>query len=126
MSAPKIMPVEECRPAEEVFDAARLHNYVMGNQELAAEVAGLFLVQLPAMLRALDDAASQKDWAFATHALKGSAAVIGAPRLQHLMAELEAIPFDRESTTRRLRIEVVRAAAATLRQALRAAYPAAG
>jgi HPt (histidine-containing phosphotransfer) domain-containing protein len=103
--------------AAEVFDRAYLNHNTMQNQALAAEVLGLFLIQLPAMLEALDAAATAAEWAFATHTLKGAAAVIGAQRLRLLAAELEGTDFQDDHNVRLLRIQAVKAAAAEFRQA---------
>ena len=105
--------------AAPVFDRAHLLHYAMKDEALAAEVLGLFLGQLPAMLAALEAAESPKDWHFATHALKGSAGSIGARKLQRLAAELEAMPFPGDLPLRQTGIEAVRAAAAEFREAAR-------
>lgn len=110
---------------EEVFDRLHLSRYSMQNQELAAEVMGLFLLQLPAMLEAVDTAVSPADWEFATHTLKGSAAAIGARKLCWLAAELEVMDFPGELNVRLLRIQALKTAASELRLAARQAYPAA-
>ena len=89
----------------------------MQNQKLAAEVLGLFLVQLPAMLEALEAAGDASAWRFATHTLKGAAASIGAPRLCALAAELETMGFPGDHNVRLLRLQAVKAAAAEFRQA---------
>ncbi len=110
-------------PAEMVFDRTLLHDYSMQNQDLAAEILELFLIQLPSMLDALDTASCETSWNFATHTLKGSSASMGARRLQQLAAELEATPFPGDSNVRLLRLQAVRVAAADFRQAARQAYP---
>jgi HPt (histidine-containing phosphotransfer) domain-containing protein len=109
--------------AAEVLDRTLLNEYSMQNQELAAEILGLFLIQLPHMLEALEAARSQTEWNFATHTLKGSAAAIGALRLQKLAAELEAMPFPGDGNVRLLRLQAVQAAASHVRQAARQAFP---
>jgi chemotaxis protein histidine kinase CheA len=109
--------------AAEVFDRTLLNEYSMQNQELASEILELFLIQLPHMLEALEKAASQTEWNFATHTLKGSAAAIGALRLQKLAAELEAMSFPGEDNLRLLRLQAVHAAAMDVRQAARQAFP---
>lgn len=106
---------ERLEEGGKVLDRAHLDRNTMQNQELAAEVLGLFLGQLPAMLDALDAASTPAEWSFATHALKGSSAAIGAQRLQHLAAALEAMPFPGDVNIRLLRIQAVRAAAAEFR-----------
>jgi HPt (histidine-containing phosphotransfer) domain-containing protein len=109
--------------AAEVFDRRLLNEYSMHNQELAAEIMDLFLIQLPRMLEALETAAGQTEWNFATHTLKGSAAAIGALRLQKLAAELEAMSFQVDDNLRLLRLQAVQAAAMDVRQAAREAFP---
>lgn len=104
--------------ADAVFDRAFLYRNTMQNQELAVEVLGLFLIQLPAMLDALEAAASPNDWTFATHTLKGSAAAVGARKLQQLAAALEAMPLPDDVNVRLLRLKAVMAAAAEFRQAV--------
>ena len=113
-------------PSAEVFDDHLLRSHSMQDQALAAEILGLFLRQLPTMLEALDNAADGAQWTFATHTLKGSAALVGAHRLQALAAYLEKIAFPGDTNVRLLRIQAVHAAAAEFRQAARATYPAAG
>lgn len=107
----------------QVFDLAHLNDCSMQNQELAAEVVGLFLLQLPAILQAIETAESASGWAFATHTLKGSAAAIGAQKLRDLAAELEAMPFLGDCSVRSLRIRAVNAAASEFRRAARQAFP---
>ncbi len=116
---------EAAAAAAEVFDRTLLHEYSMQNQELAAEILDLFLIQLPGMLVALETAATQTEWNFATHTLKGSAAVIGALKLQTLAAELEAMPFPGDANVRLLRMQAVQAAASEVRRAARQALPGA-
>ena len=112
--------------AAEVFDHQRLRSHSMQDQALAAEILGLFLLQLRAMLEAIDGAADSAQWAFAAHTLKGSAALVGAQRLQALAADLERTDFMGDANVRLLRIQAVHAAAAEFRQAARRAYPAVG
>lgn len=104
--------------ATEVLDRAYLYRNTMQNQSLAEEVLGLFLVQLPSMLDGLDGAVTPGEWAFATHTLKGSAAAIGARRLQFQAASLEAMAFPGDPNVRLLRLQAIRAAAAEFRQAV--------
>jgi chemotaxis protein histidine kinase CheA len=114
---------EAAGAAAEVFDRTLLNEYSMQNQELALEILELFLIQLPRMLDALETAATQTDWSFATHTLKGSAAAIGALRLQNLAAELEAMSFPGDDNVRLLRLQAVQAAASDVRRAARQAFP---
>ena len=110
----------------EVFDQHHLHRHSMQDQALAAEVLGLFLSQLPAMLEALASAADRAQWSFATHTMKGSAALVGAHRLHGLALDLEKMMFPGDHNVRLLRVQAVHAAAAEFRQAARRAYPSVG
>ena len=107
-----------------VFDHAFLSEYSMQDQKLASEILELFLVQLPAMVKALEAADSETAWNFATHTLRGSSATMGALRLQSLAAELDAMPFRAGDNIRLLRVQAVKAAAADFERAARKAYPA--
>lgn len=109
-----------------MFDRRHFEHATMHDQRLAAEVMGLFLAQLPSTLQLLEEAASAAAWKFAAHALKGSAAAVGAGKLHDLARVLEAMAFPGEDPLRLLRLQAVKAAAAEFREAVRAAYPAAG
>lgn len=113
-------------PEAAIFNRTLLSDYSMQDQDLAAEILDLFLLQLPSMLAGLQTARSQAEWRFATHTLKGSAAVIGALRLQQLAAELEAMPFPGDDNVRLLKVQAAVAAASDLRRAARQAYPGRG
>ena len=107
-----------------VFDHAFLGEYSMQDQKLAAELLELFLVQIPAMLEALETADRETAWNFATHTLKGSAATMGALRLHSLAMELDAMPFRAGDNIRLLHVQAVKAAAADVEREARKAYPA--
>lgn len=77
-----------------VLDRAHLARYTMENRELEREIIALFLQQLPATTAMLKTAATQADWKLAAHTLKGSAAAVGATRINALAAELEKWAFD--------------------------------
>ena len=109
-----------------VFDRDHLFHYAMQDRQLAAEVVSLFLIQLPAMLRALEVAATAADWAFATHTLKGSAAAVGAASLQRLAAEMEGMSFPGDGNLRLLRLQAAKGAAAAFATAARQAFPEQG
>lgn len=126
------MPAADSRVAQSesegraVFDRDHLLHYAMRDERLAAEVVNLFLIQLPAMLRGLEAAATAADWAFATHTLKGSASAVGATRLQRLAAEMEAMSFPGDGNLRLLRLQAVKGAAADFAAAARQAFPEQG
>lgn len=74
-----------------VLDWEHLSQYTMNDEELAAEIVGLFLIQMPSTLAMLRSAASPEDWKLATHTLKGSAMAVGAMRIARIAAELEKL-----------------------------------
>jgi len=121
------MPMASARPKpgtdSAVFDRLGLEHNTMHDQRLAAEVLGLFLAQLPATLKLLDEAVTQADWKFAAHTLKGSAAAVGAQKLHNLAACLEVLAFPGDARLRLLRLQGLKAAAAEFAQAARMAYP---
>jgi len=75
------------------LDRIHLTHYTMENRELEREIITLFLQQLPATIGMLKSAASQADWKLAAHTLKGSAAAVGASRINALAVELENCGF---------------------------------
>ena len=110
-------------PPSDIFDRAHLAHYTMNSKELEAEIIGLFLVQLPSTLDMLERADSAADWKLYTHTLKGSAAAVGARRLQLLAIELEAMPEEADNNVRKLRLQSLRAAVAEFRETVRHIYP---
>ena len=107
----------------EVFDGAHLAHYTMHDQRLAAEVLGLFLAQLPSTLHLLEAAETLAEWKSAAHALKGSAAAVGAPKVKVLASGLETLDFPGEAGIRLLRIQALKAALAEFRDVVRRSYP---
>jgi len=73
------------------LDLEHLSHYTLGSEELAAEIVGLFLVQMPSILAMLRSATSPADWKLATHTLKGSALAVGAMRIARIAGELEKL-----------------------------------
>jgi HPt (histidine-containing phosphotransfer) domain-containing protein len=63
----------------------------MESDELAGEIVGLFLTQLPTILDMFRTAASEADWKFAIHTLKGSAVTVGAMRIAAIAVQLGAL-----------------------------------
>lgn len=111
-------------PEGAVFDRRHFEHYTMHDQRLAAEVLGLFLAQLPTTLQLLDEAATAADWRFAAHALKGSAAAVGAQKLHRLAVGLESGGQWPDRATRLRQLEALHAAAAEFRTAVQRDYPA--
>jgi HPt (histidine-containing phosphotransfer) domain-containing protein len=123
MKAGKIRPD---RDQTDAFDRAHFDHYTMQNQELASEVLGLFLAQLPLTLQLIETAAGAEEWKFATHSLKGSSAAVGARKLHYLATELEKLAIPGDVNVRLLRIEALKAAASEFRDLARRAFPQLG
>ena len=75
------------------FDRAHLTHYTMQNRDLEQEIVALFLQQLPDTLHMLKAAKKPAEWKLAAHTLKGSAAAVGAARLNALAVKIEQRPF---------------------------------
>ena len=85
---PRVQP-----SGDEVFDRAHLRHYTMESLELEREIIDLFVGQLPATLTMIGQADSAESWKLATHTLKGSAAAVGARRINMIAIELEEAGF---------------------------------
>ncbi len=126
-NAPAASPVPAGEPATTgpdgvpVFDGATALLLVGGKRELVVRLVDLFLEQLDTSIAAITaalqagDAEARKR---AAHALKGSAAVIGAQRLRELAARLER--DGREGRCRPDEEAALRRIAAATAQAMRA------
>ncbi len=101
-----------------VLDREHLSHQTMESDELAGEIVGLFLTQLPTILDMLKTAASAADWKFAIHTLKGSAVTVGAMRIAAITAELETLPAGDADARQRL-IAALDAEIAAFREAAR-------
>jgi HPt (histidine-containing phosphotransfer) domain-containing protein len=97
--------------ADGVLDRVHLSHYTMNNVALEREIIDLFRAQLPILVDRIQQTSSPGEWKFATHTLKGSAAAIGACRLNDLAKEMEvAEAFSDEDRRRKLLLEVGEAA----------------
>ena len=101
-----------------VLDREHLLHQTMESNELAGEIVGLFLTQLPAIFDMLKTAASQADWKFAIHTLKGSAVTVGAMRIAAIAVQLEALTAVDSDARQRL-IAALDAEIAAFREAAR-------
>jgi HPt (histidine-containing phosphotransfer) domain-containing protein len=70
-------------------DLKHLRRYTLGNRALEQEVLELFFAQLPSTIASLSQAASDRDWHMAAHALKGSGRAVGAWRIARLAEQAE-------------------------------------
>ena len=119
MAARQMQSTAPSGEVPEVFDRAHLSHYTMENADLEREILDLFLTQLPLTIAMIEAAQSLADWKLHTHTLKGSAAAIGARRLQSIAVDLEELGFDGDLQIRALRVSVLHAAAAEFRGAVR-------
>jgi HPt (histidine-containing phosphotransfer) domain-containing protein len=85
-----------------VLDREHLLHQTMESNELAGEIVGLFLTQLPTIFDMLKTAASEADWKFAIHTLKGSAVTVGAMRIAAIAVQFEALTAADSEARRRL------------------------
>lgn len=88
----------------------------MESNELAVEIVGLFLTQLPTIFDMLKTAASRADWKFAIHTLKGSAVTVGAMRIAAIAVQFEALTAADSEARQRL-IAALEAEIASFRDA---------
>lgn len=72
-------------PSTKPIDLVHLTKQTFGSKDLEAEVLGLFLTHSTQCLTRLKSAETDKDWAEAAHAIKGSARAIGAWSLGDLI-----------------------------------------
>lgn len=92
------------------FDRAHLVHYTMENRELEQEIVTLFLHQLPETLNMLKSAKKPVDWKLAAHTLKGSAAAVGAARINALAVKIERCSFGKgPDVSEKLLVELDRA-----------------
>ena len=79
-----------------VFDRVHLARYTMDSIDLEREIIQLFLAQLPETLAMIGAAVEAAEWKLATHSLKGSAAAVGAHRINRLAEALERFGVEAE------------------------------
>jgi HPt (histidine-containing phosphotransfer) domain-containing protein len=77
--------------ANDPIDRAYLARFTLGNADLEREVLKLFCAQLPLYLEQLRSAGDAKSWRNAAHAIKGSAAAVGATRLASIARMAEQV-----------------------------------
>src|SRR5256885_14025016 len=81
-------------------DRPYLARFTMGNAAVEHEVLQLFADQVPLYLQQLRDAAVDKAWKQAAHAIKGSASAIGAWRLARFAEMAERVDIEAEMALR--------------------------
>lgn len=72
-------------------DFDHLQRFTMGNRDLECEVLNLFRTQSKLLVEKLHQAGDDRAWLEAAHTLKGSAAGIGAWRVQDAAARVEKL-----------------------------------
>jgi signal transduction histidine kinase/DNA-binding response OmpR family regulator len=116
-------PEQPGSPPPSVFNEAALTSRVMGDQRLLRQVVSLFVRDAPAQIEEIRAALQRRDvaaLAMAAHALKGSAATIGAERLSERAGELETIARGGDLNHLEPRLDGLEAAFQELESALRA------
>jgi HPt (histidine-containing phosphotransfer) domain-containing protein len=100
-----------------IVDEAELRNQTFGDEELLREVVGLFVLQTPSLVAALE-AAGGAARADVAHRLKGTALALGARALADAAARIEADPDDEAplAEARRIAAETVAALDAIARR----------
>lgn len=73
------------------LDFDHLQRFTMGNRDLECEVLNLFRTQSKLLVEKLHKAGDDRAWLEAAHTLKGSAAGIGAWRVQDAAALVEKL-----------------------------------
>jgi len=85
---PRSMSATRANPQAPI-DRDHLARYTMNDKDLEREILDLFSQTLAQSVETLTEAENQKDWAMASHTLKGSARAVGAWQLAALMEEAE-------------------------------------
>lgn len=104
-------------------DLQHLRRYTMGDIKLEKEVLELFLGQLPETIKALSEAASERDWQIAAHTLKGSGSAVGAWRVARLAEHAERPAIVMSAALRSQAVARIEEAAEEARAFIRSAYP---
>lgn len=106
-----------------VFDMNQLLQSVCDDKELAAQVVGVFLSDIPEQLSALAgaiDAGDAKTAERAAHSIKGASATVGGEALRAVALECEVLGKSADLAGMRARMDALRAQYGVLETALRA------
>ncbi len=99
-------------PANGPIDRSHLSRFTGGDQDLEQEILDLFAGQMPATIKALKSAQTDRDWHLSAHTLKGSGRAVGAWRLADLAVQAEALRGQRDPDAVAQLIAEIEAAAA--------------
>ncbi|MCC7493986.1 MAG: Hpt domain-containing protein [Fimbriimonadaceae bacterium] len=125
-AVPPAAPAAAPATAAAVFEPSGMLEMLGGDEQLAAELVGIYLAELPPLLAALRAAAEQHDAAAVqrtAHAIKGSAANLGGQRLSLLAAAAEDLARQGELAAMAAQAPLVQAAGEELHAALQAWQP---
>ena len=107
-----------------IFDMDQLLRSTCDDNELAEQVVGVFLADIPVQLSSLQKALDENDVKTAervAHSIKGAAATVGGEALRQLALESELMGKDGDLASMRLKIDAIRSQYALLESELRAA-----
>ena len=107
-----------------IFDMDQLLRSTCDDRELAEQVVGVFLADIPLQLSALQKALDDNDGKTAervAHSIKGASATVGGEALRLVALESELLGKNGDLVSMRLKIDAVRAQYALLESELRAA-----
>ena len=91
-SQPEEATVSDIKPVQDIFDKAGLLDRFMGDEELANEILGKFMEDVPRKFTALKEALDNGDAPsvqFQAHTIKGVSATVGAVALQEIAHHIE-------------------------------------
>ncbi len=91
-SQPEETTVRDIEPVKDIFDRAGFLDRLMGDEELANEIFGEFLEDVPIKFSAIKEALEKGDALSAqrqAHTLKGASANVGAVALQEMAHHIE-------------------------------------
>ncbi len=106
-----------------VFDRDQLFQSVCDDRELAAQVVGVFLTDIPEQLSALAaalDAGDAKTAERSAHSVKGASATVGGEALRAVALECEVLGKNGDLAGMRAKMDELRAQYGVLENALRA------
>ena len=107
---------QQAGPVEaQILDRAHLMHYTMENIDLEREIIDLFLGQLPGTVAMIGQADSPENWKLATHTLKGSAAAVGARRINTIACQLDEQNFDLDVNVKKMLLDELAEAVADFR-----------
>lgn len=108
---------------KDIFDMTQLLQSTCDDRELAEQVVGVFLSDIPKQIAALREAVDSGDAATAervAHSIKGAAATVGGEALRRISFECELLGKQGDLDSMRAKIDEISAQYALLESELRA------